>query len=269
MSDAQTADLPVRIPADATVVARQGPPPFVTAVRYVRADGRVVDWQARIHRKAGAAGSRRTRAHLVGGLALRHRVRLLRRGTGTCLRRARRRAPRCAHVLRRLALLHDCGLPHVPAGRAGRRALVVRMDATKHGVLGGRDRSWSAPSTSTSRRSRVFWTCRRTWRTGSSGAPTRSDRCASWSRRASPSQRPGTDGGRGDRASVTGTSRPSTCGVRSSSACRPSARTIDPAGSITSVQLANRGTFLGAVCFLVASLLMMGEGGKSPSEPGG
>ena len=37
-------------------------------------------------------------------------------------------------------------------------------------------------------------------------------------------------------------------------------RALRPVGSITNVQLANGGTFLGAVCFLVASLLMMGEG---------
>ena len=35
---------------------------------------------------------------------------------------------------------------------------------------------------------------------------------------------------------------------------------FDPSGSISNVALANGGTFLGAVCFLVASLLMMGEG---------
>lgn len=40
---------------------------------------------------------------------------------------------------------------------------------------------------------------------------------------------------------------------------------IDPAGSISHVQLANGGTFLGAVCFLVASLLMMGEGRPGPA----
>ena len=35
---------------------------------------------------------------------------------------------------------------------------------------------------------------------------------------------------------------------------------VDSAGSLTNVQLANGGTFLGAVCFLVASVLMMPEG---------
>ena len=38
---------------------------------------------------------------------------------------------------------------------------------------------------------------------------------------------------------------------------------IDPSGSISHVQLANGGTVLGAVCFLVASLLMMGEGKRA------
>src|SRR4051812_12668301 len=36
---------------------------------------------------------------------------------------------------------------------------------------------------------------------------------------------------------------------------------VDSAGSLTSVQLANAGTFLGAVCFLIGSILMMPEGG--------
>jgi hypothetical protein len=35
---------------------------------------------------------------------------------------------------------------------------------------------------------------------------------------------------------------------------------IDESGGLTNVQLANAGTFLGAVCFLVASVLMMPEG---------
>jgi len=35
---------------------------------------------------------------------------------------------------------------------------------------------------------------------------------------------------------------------------------IQPSGSLTNVQLANAGTFLGAVCFLIASVLMMPEG---------
>lgn len=35
---------------------------------------------------------------------------------------------------------------------------------------------------------------------------------------------------------------------------------IQPSGSLTNVQLANAGTFLGAACFLIASLLMMPEG---------
>ena len=39
----------------------------------------------------------------------------------------------------------------------------------------------------------------------------------------------------------------------------------DPSGTISHVQLANAGTFLGALCFLVASLLMMGEGRPDPS----
>jgi hypothetical protein len=39
---------------------------------------------------------------------------------------------------------------------------------------------------------------------------------------------------------------------------------FDPSGSISHVQLANAGTFLGAVCFLAGSVLMMGEGKPGP-----
>jgi hypothetical protein len=48
--------LPIRVPADATDVTTGGPRPFVTRVRYVRSDGRVVHWQARAHRKAHGRG---------------------------------------------------------------------------------------------------------------------------------------------------------------------------------------------------------------------
>lgn len=46
------AQLPVHIPGDATAVSVDGPRPFVTEVRYVNADGKVVRWSARGHRKA-------------------------------------------------------------------------------------------------------------------------------------------------------------------------------------------------------------------------
>jgi len=49
------ADLPIRIPAGATVVSVGGPGPFVTEVRYVEAGGRAVHWTARGHRKADRA----------------------------------------------------------------------------------------------------------------------------------------------------------------------------------------------------------------------
>lgn len=44
--------LPVAVPADATALVVTGPRPFVTEVRYTLPDGRVVHWQARQHRKA-------------------------------------------------------------------------------------------------------------------------------------------------------------------------------------------------------------------------
>lgn len=43
--------LPVEVPADATALVVTGPRPFVTEVRYSLPDGRVVHWQARQHRK--------------------------------------------------------------------------------------------------------------------------------------------------------------------------------------------------------------------------
>ena len=48
--------LPIRVPGDATEVTTDGPRPFVTRVRYVRSDGRVVHWQARAHRKVHGRG---------------------------------------------------------------------------------------------------------------------------------------------------------------------------------------------------------------------
>ena len=48
--------LPVHIPADATAVSVDGPRPFVTEVCYVRADGRAVRWTARGHRRADRSG---------------------------------------------------------------------------------------------------------------------------------------------------------------------------------------------------------------------
>src|SRR3954469_17625567 len=48
--------LPIQVPVDATEVTTHGPRPFVTWVRYVRSDGRVVQWQARAHRKVQRRG---------------------------------------------------------------------------------------------------------------------------------------------------------------------------------------------------------------------
>jgi hypothetical protein len=50
-----TTGLPVTVPADATDVVVTGPRPFVTAVQYVTSDGRLVRWQAREHRKSGSS----------------------------------------------------------------------------------------------------------------------------------------------------------------------------------------------------------------------
>lgn len=58
MERPSTSGLPVRIPVDATDVTVEGPRPFVTAVRYLRADGRVVRWEARAHRRAVPEGRR-------------------------------------------------------------------------------------------------------------------------------------------------------------------------------------------------------------------
>jgi hypothetical protein len=58
MSSATVSDLPIEVPADATDVVVRGPRPFVTGVQYVRSDGRLVRWEARAHRKASAAKGR-------------------------------------------------------------------------------------------------------------------------------------------------------------------------------------------------------------------
>ncbi|MEV6269399.1 hypothetical protein AB0L64_19665 [Kribbella sp. NPDC051936] len=47
--------LPVDVPPDATDLVVEGPRPFVTRVQYRRADGRVVRWEARARRKAAGA----------------------------------------------------------------------------------------------------------------------------------------------------------------------------------------------------------------------
>jgi hypothetical protein len=46
---------PLHIPADATDVTLEGPRPFLTRVRYRDHDGRLVEWSARLHRKADPA----------------------------------------------------------------------------------------------------------------------------------------------------------------------------------------------------------------------
>ncbi len=52
MSSARRQSLPIAIPADATGVEISGPRPFVTRVRSLDLDGHVVDWSARRQRKA-------------------------------------------------------------------------------------------------------------------------------------------------------------------------------------------------------------------------
>jgi hypothetical protein len=48
--------LPIRVPDEATEVTRSGPRPFVTAVAYTLPDGRRVRWTARPHRKGVGRG---------------------------------------------------------------------------------------------------------------------------------------------------------------------------------------------------------------------
>ena len=51
--------LPIEVPADATEVVAEGPRPFITDVRYLLPDGRRVHWEARRNRKeAGGRGVR-------------------------------------------------------------------------------------------------------------------------------------------------------------------------------------------------------------------
>jgi hypothetical protein len=55
LSRARRIPLPIEVPPDATDVRVTGPRPFVTRVHYRGADGQVVDWSARSHRKTDAA----------------------------------------------------------------------------------------------------------------------------------------------------------------------------------------------------------------------
>lgn len=48
---ARRLQVPIEVPADAADVEVTGPRPFLTRVRYVRADGSVFEWSARPHRK--------------------------------------------------------------------------------------------------------------------------------------------------------------------------------------------------------------------------
>lgn len=50
-----TSGLPIEVPPDATDLVVEGPRPFVTRVQYRRADGRLVQWEARARRKAAGA----------------------------------------------------------------------------------------------------------------------------------------------------------------------------------------------------------------------
>ena len=256
--------LPIQVPADATDVTTDGPRPFVTRVRYVRSDGR----RRALAGTGPPQGSTGTpSADLVDGVALRRRDR-----SASSSARSRRTPTRSVpgadalHLLRRVVVLHHGRLPHLRAGGARGRAPVVRLDAAPPRVLGGLD---PAGRHALLQRDHVRRPVRR------AGRPGQPDRVAT--RCAGLGVLPGRLGARlrggrpplvvlAARASATGTSRHSTCGARSSSGCRPSAHTSTPSGAISHVQLANGGTFLGAVCFLVASLLMMGEGKPGPSQ---
>ena len=66
MTNTAASGLPIRVPADAREVTTEGPGPFVTAVRYVRSDGRRVRWTARGHRKAAHAGHPRGLTWWIG-----------------------------------------------------------------------------------------------------------------------------------------------------------------------------------------------------------
>jgi hypothetical protein len=52
LTRARRIPLPIEVPPDATEVEVSGPRPFVTRVRYRAADGHPVDWSARRHRKS-------------------------------------------------------------------------------------------------------------------------------------------------------------------------------------------------------------------------
>ncbi|HEX6889012.1 MAG TPA: hypothetical protein VF143_12975 [Candidatus Nanopelagicales bacterium] len=56
MSDRPLTTGPFAVPEDATEVRRDGPRPFLTRIRYRSADGTEVEWSARTHRKTAPAG---------------------------------------------------------------------------------------------------------------------------------------------------------------------------------------------------------------------
>ena len=210
----------------------------------------------------GVGGARGRRG---GSASCSRSVRLLCARVGPRLRVARRARRRRRHLLRRLDLLHDCGGAPVPGDRQRRpgRGRPPPQDALRL-LRAGPDRLVERPRSSSSARSSSTSapsgpcsgasTTRR--RTGSSGAPTRSARSASSSRASSPTPRRGTAGSRW---------RPGDLGWEIAALnlvgsiffglSAIAAYVVPSTGELLNAALANAGTFLGALGFLVGAAL--------------
>lgn len=268
MSEAQTADLPVRIPADATVVAREGPPPFVTEVHYVLPDGRVGHWRARADRKAGTAGGHGR--GLTWWAAVFFVI-----GSGCFVVGP---VPAYAGLVgaRLDALTFFVGSLFFTT--AGYLTYLQVVRESGHTWFGWMPRSMGFWAAAIQLVGTVYFNVttfaglldvpadmanRIIWRPDAIGSvcflvasaiafAEAGHRWWSW--------RPGERDWHITALNMWGSIFFGLSAVGAH---------YDPAGAITNVQLANGGTFLGAVCFLVASLLMMGEGRVSASEPAG
>jgi hypothetical protein len=264
LTNASTAGLPIRIPADATVVAVDGARPVVTAGRYVRSDGRLVTWEARAHRKAAARGR-----GLTWWIGLLFAIGSLCFVLGPI--------PPYAHAVgaRLDALTFFVGSLFFTTAGYLTYTQVVREAG--HSWFGWMPRTLGFWAAAIQLVGTLYFNVstfaglldvpadldnRVVWRPDAIGSACflvasaiafaeAGHRWWSW--------RPGERDWHITALNLWGSVFFGLSAVGAH---------VDPSGSISNVQLANGGTFLGAVCFLVASVLMTGEGRPGPSAAG-
>lgn len=268
MPSASTGGLPIRVPADATDLTTEGPRPFVTSARYVTSDGRPVTWKARTQRKSAAHGSR--------GRGLNWWIGLLFAGGSLCF--VLGPIPSYAHAVGAGldALTYFVGSLFFTTAGYLTYMQVVREGG--HSWFGWMPRSLGFWAAAIQLVGTLYFNV--TTFAGLLDVPPDLDNRVVW--------RPDAIG--------------SACFLIASALAfaeaghrwwswRPGERDwhitalnmwgsiffglsalgahFDPSGSISKVELANGGTFLGAVCFLVASVLVMGEGRpEAARDPG-